>query len=90
MGHFIANKSVFIFLFIILLHISSMTQYMSSQELTCFVVPSTPTRLQHLEARLGATQCLLRDRLSIPECKQNMTSLRGQARWAKVTSLGGG
>jgi hypothetical protein len=25
----------------------------------------------------------------ILECKQNMTSLRGQANWAKMTSLGG-
>ncbi len=24
----------------------------------------------------------------IPECKQNMMSLRGQAGWAKMTSLG--
>jgi hypothetical protein len=28
-----------------------------------------------------------RDRLVITECKQNMTSLRGQASWAKMTSL---
>jgi hypothetical protein len=27
--------------------------------------------------------------LSIPECKQNMMSFRGQASWAKVISLGG-
>jgi hypothetical protein len=30
-----------------------------------------------------------RDRLVIPECKQNMMSLRGQASWAKMTSLRG-
>jgi hypothetical protein len=24
----------------------------------------------------------------IPECKHNMTSLRGQASWARMTSLG--
>jgi hypothetical protein len=30
-----------------------------------------------------------RDRLVIPECKQKMTSLRGQASSAKMTSLGG-
>jgi hypothetical protein len=30
-----------------------------------------------------------RDRLVIPECKQNMTSLRGQGNWAKMTSLRG-
>jgi hypothetical protein len=34
-------------------------------------------------------QCLYRDRLAIPQCKQNMMSLRGQASWAKMTSLGG-
>jgi hypothetical protein len=34
-------------------------------------------------------QCLYRDRLVIPECKHNMTSLRGQASWAKMTSLRG-
>ncbi len=31
-------------------------------------------------------QCLQRYSLVIPECKQNMTSLR-QASWAKMTSL---
>ncbi len=30
-----------------------------------------------------------RDRLVISECKSNMTSLRGQASWAKVMSLRG-
>jgi hypothetical protein len=30
-----------------------------------------------------------RYRLVIPECKQNMTSLRVQASWAKMTSLRG-
>ncbi len=30
-----------------------------------------------------------KDRLVIPVCKQNMTSLRGQASWAKMTSLRG-
>jgi hypothetical protein len=30
-----------------------------------------------------------RDRLVIPECKQNMTTLRGQASWAKLMSLKG-
>ncbi len=35
-------------------------------------------------------QCLYRDRLVIPECKQKMMSLRGQASSAKMTSLGGG
>jgi hypothetical protein len=34
------------------------------------------------------SQCLLRDWLAIPECKQKMTSLRGQASSAKMTSLG--
>ncbi len=29
------------------------------------------------------------DRLVILKFKQNMTSLRGQANWAKMTSLGG-
>ncbi len=29
------------------------------------------------------------DRLVLPECKQHMTSLRGQASWAKMTSLRG-
>ncbi len=32
---------------------------------------------------------LLRNRLVIPECKQNMTSLRGQASWAKMTAIWG-
>jgi hypothetical protein len=32
-------------------------------------------------------QCLQRDRLVIPECKQNMTSLRGQASSDKMKSL---
>jgi hypothetical protein len=30
-----------------------------------------------------------RERLVIPECKHIMTSLRGQASWAKMTSLRG-
>jgi len=30
-----------------------------------------------------------RDRLVIPEYNQNMMSLRGQASWTKMTSLGG-
>jgi len=30
-----------------------------------------------------------RHRLAIPECKQNMMSLRGQPNWAKMMSLGG-
>jgi len=30
-----------------------------------------------------------RDRLAIPECKQNMMLLRGQASWAKMMSLRG-
>jgi hypothetical protein len=30
-----------------------------------------------------------RDRSVIFGCNQNMTSLRGQASWAKMTSLGG-
>jgi hypothetical protein len=29
------------------------------------------------------------ERLAINECKQNMTSLRGEASWAKMMSLGG-
>jgi hypothetical protein len=29
------------------------------------------------------------NRLVIPECNQNMMSLRGQASWAKMMSLGG-
>jgi hypothetical protein len=29
------------------------------------------------------------DRLVIPECNQNMSSLRGKASWAKMTSLMG-
>jgi hypothetical protein len=35
------------------------------------------------------TMFVERDRLSIHKCKQNMTSLRGQASWAKMASLGG-
>jgi hypothetical protein len=34
-------------------------------------------------------QCLQTDWLVLPECKQNITSLRGQAGWAKMMSLGG-
>ncbi len=34
-------------------------------------------------------QCLYRDRLVILKCTQNMASLKGQACWAKMTSLGG-
>ncbi len=30
-----------------------------------------------------------RDRLGLPECEQNMTSLGEQASWAKMTSIGG-
>jgi hypothetical protein len=44
---------------------------------------------QILFCYLSKTQCFYRDRLVILECKQNMTSLRGQASWAKMTSLGG-
>jgi hypothetical protein len=34
-------------------------------------------------------QCLVRNRLVIPEFEHNMMSLRGQASWAKMTSLRG-
>ncbi len=39
--------------------------------------------------KYALVQCLWRDRLVIHECKQNMTSLRGQAGWAKMMSLRG-
>jgi hypothetical protein len=38
---------------------------------------------------LSKAQFFYRYSLVILECKQNMTSLRGQASWAKMTSLGG-
>jgi hypothetical protein len=42
------------------------------------------------DSRMSAyCQCLWKNRLVIPECKQNMTSLRGQASWAKMTLLRG-
>ncbi len=37
----------------------------------------------------GIYQCFYRDRLVIPECKQNMTALRGQASFSKMMPLGG-
>jgi hypothetical protein len=36
-----------------------------------------------------ASTNVCRDMLVIPKCKQKMTSLRGQASWAKMMSLGG-
>jgi hypothetical protein len=43
----------------------------------------------HLLIHLCLLPTSVRDRLVIPEWKLNMTSLRGQASWAKMVSLRG-
>jgi hypothetical protein len=51
-------------------------------------LPVSAARWQH-GSQICFAQCLYRYRLVIPECKQNMMSLKGQASWAKMMSLNG-
>ncbi len=42
-----------------------------------------------MKTNLATSMFVERDRLVIPECKQNMMPLRGQTSWPKMMSLGG-
>jgi hypothetical protein len=61
----------------IVCHVLHGTKESTQLKLSLILVPNTMTKTMFVE------------RLVIPECKQNMTSLRGQPSWAKMMSLRG-